>query len=67
MTVDITKTVLGASGINCEALENEFTEVIEKHGFNHECLTLEELREVMAQYLNEVFLELLDPENTNAS
>lgn len=54
----LTKTVIAATGLPQEPVEREFNALLEKHGKHPETLTLEELREVMAEYLQSVFLEL---------
>ncbi len=66
MTGNLTETVLSATGINGESLQNELSGLIHKNGFNHESLTLDQLRELMAEYLNEVFLELAESKDLSA-
>lgn len=56
----LAKTVIAATGLPQDPVEKEFNALLEKHGKTPENLTLEELREVMAEYLQMVFLELHD-------
>lgn len=56
----LAKTVIAATGLPQDTVEKEFNALLEKHGKTPENLTLEELREVMAEYLQMVFLELHD-------
>ncbi|WII72987.1 hypothetical protein QJS83_03765 [Bdellovibrio sp. 22V] len=54
----LTKTVIAATGLPQDPVEREFNTLLAKHGKSPETLTLEELREVMADYLQTVFLEM---------
>ncbi|MBV2168078.1 MAG: hypothetical protein KUL82_05155 [Bdellovibrio sp.] len=54
----LAKTVIAATGLPQDPVEKEFNALLEKHGKTPETLTIEELREVMAEYLQMVFLEL---------
>ncbi|WP_347358391.1 hypothetical protein [Bdellovibrio sp.] len=54
----LAKAVVVATGLPQDPVEREFNNLLEKHGKNPESLTLEELREVMADYLQTVFLEM---------
>ena len=54
----LAKAVVVATGLPQDPVEREFNSLLEKHGKNPESLTLEELREVMADYLQTVFLEM---------
>lgn len=54
----LAKAVVAATGLPQDPVEREFNNLLEKHGKNPESLTLEELREVMADYLQTVFLEM---------
>lgn len=55
---NLAKTVIVATGLPQDPVEREFNSLLEKHGKNPDSLTLEELREVMADYLQTVFLEM---------
>lgn len=54
----LAKAVVAATGLPQDPVEREFNSLLEKHGKNPESLTLDELREVMADYLQTVFLEM---------
>ncbi|MGZ3773738.1 MAG: hypothetical protein ACXVCY_06860 [Pseudobdellovibrionaceae bacterium] len=58
MGASLTKTVIEKTGLPPEMIEKEFNTILAKFGKNPESLTVEELREVMAEYLQLVFLEL---------
>lgn len=62
------KTVVAATGLPESPVQKELQSLISKSGFDSEELTLDELREVMAEYLNQVFLEMAQAESdTSAS
>ncbi|MFP5518625.1 MAG: hypothetical protein ACLGGX_01880 [Bdellovibrionia bacterium] len=52
------KCVVEATGLPQDTCESEFKEVLSKYGKNPETLTLEELREVIAEFLQDSLLEL---------
>lgn len=56
----LTKTVIEATGLPQDSVEKELNSLIERFGKNPETLTMDELREVMAEYLQMVFLEIHD-------
>lgn len=56
----LTKTVIAATGLPQDPVEREFETILAKHGKSADDLTLDELREVMADYLQTVFLELCE-------
>ncbi|MGZ3768417.1 MAG: hypothetical protein ACXVCP_01250 [Bdellovibrio sp.] len=58
MGASLSKTVIEETGLPKEIIEREFNAILAKFGKNPESLTMEELREVMAEYLQLVFLEL---------
>lgn len=64
MGTNLKTTVLSATGLPQSAVEKEFDSLLAKHGKNAEELTLDELREVMADYLQTVFLELSQNEES---
>lgn len=54
----LAKTIIEATGLPQEPIERELASLISPRGKTLETLTLDELREVMAEYLQTVFLEL---------
>lgn len=66
MNRNLAGTVLAATGINCDSLSKEFNQLLDHNGLTSDDLTIEQLREVMADYLNQVFLELAEPEDRSA-
>ncbi|WP_374076588.1 hypothetical protein [Bdellovibrio bacteriovorus] len=54
----LAKTVIAATGLPQDPVEREFNALLEKYGKSPETLTIDELREVMAEYLQIVFLEM---------
>ena len=58
MGTNLAKTVIAATGLPQDPVEREFNKILERYGKSQENLTLEELREVMAEYLQIVFLEM---------
>lgn len=63
----LAKAVVAATGLPQAPVEREFNSLLEKHGKNPESLTLEELREVMADYLQTVFLEMQVENNAESA
>ena len=61
------KTVVQATGLPETPISKELESLVTKKGFNSEDLTLDELREVMAEYLNTVFLEMLEDSDENSA
>lgn len=66
MAKDLAQTLISATGLPQDPVEREFNKILEKYGKSQEHLTLNELREVMAEYLQIVFLELAE-ENSELS
>lgn len=58
MEETLSKTVITATGLPQNLIEKEFNSLLSKYGKNPETLTLDELREMMAEYLQIVFLEI---------
>lgn len=58
MEKTLSKTVIAATGLPHNLIEREFHSLLSKYGKNPETLTLDELREMMAEYLQIVFLEI---------
>lgn len=52
------ETIIDETNLPDPVISNEFTSLLEKHGKNPDTMTLEDLREVLASYLQEVFLEV---------
>lgn len=67
MDSGLLKQVVTATGLPENPVHNELSALIAKNGFNSDDLTLDELREVMAEYLNMVFLEMAENERDSAS
>ena len=55
--------VVENTGLPAEPVHRELNGLLEKHGVNPDSMTLEDLREVLADYLQDVFLELQEKEN----
>lgn len=49
--------LLEATGVNGESLEAEMKKVMDDSNVNEETLTLEQLREILANYLQDVLTE----------
>lgn len=60
MAKGLTQELIAATGLPKDPVEREFNKVLERYGKSQDELTLEELREVMAEYLQIVFLELIE-------
>lgn len=52
------ETVVEATDLPDKAIRDEFTDLLERHGKDPATMTLDDLREVMADYLQDVFLEM---------
>lgn len=61
------RILIEATGLPKESLESEMKRVLGDRGLREEDLTLEDLREVIANYLQEALLEAKDSVNTPAS
>lgn len=55
---NLSRAVVAATGLPQEPVAKEFQALLERYGKNPDSLTMEELREVMAEYLQIVFLEM---------
>ncbi|KYG66745.1 hypothetical protein AZI86_06795 [Bdellovibrio bacteriovorus] len=60
MAKGLTQELIAATGLPQDPVEREFNKILERYGKSQDELTLEELREVMADYLQIVFLELAE-------
>ena len=56
----LTTSLIDATGLPKEPVEREFNALLAKHNLNPETLTMDELREVMSEYLQSVFMDLLE-------
>lgn len=52
--------VVEATGLPEDNCQNEFADLLKKYGKDPEALTLEELREVIAEFLQDSILELAE-------
>ncbi|MEN0059114.1 MAG: hypothetical protein AAGB31_09800 [Bdellovibrio sp.] len=57
---NLIQTVVTATGLPSESLERELLNLLNQNGKSPETLCLDDLREVLADYLQTVFLELAD-------
>ncbi len=57
MGTDLITKVCEATGLPKELIQNKLVERLEQEGFQADTLTIEELRTVIASYLQEVLLE----------
>lgn len=53
----LVQSVLAATGLKSQSLENELKRIIQDSNASEETLTLEQLREVVASYLQDVLVE----------
>ncbi|HEX7674413.1 MAG TPA: hypothetical protein VF412_09585 [Bdellovibrio sp.] len=67
MNSGLFKTVVEATGLPETPVSKELQTLVTENGFNPEELTIDELREVMAAYLNQVFLEMIEADKDSAS
>lgn len=58
MGMSLTELVLQETGLPDDRIRDEFQTLLDQHGLSSESLTLEDLRVVMASYLQDVFLEI---------
>jgi hypothetical protein len=58
MGSDLKNDLFQAVDLNEETFGSEFTKLIEKHGFKEETLTLDQLRIVLADEIQDLFLEI---------
>lgn len=64
---ELTNTVVAATGLPTDPVERELNSLIVKHGTNPEEMTLDDLRDIMADYLQTVFLELAQEEENSVA
>lgn len=58
MEKGLAQVVVEATGLPESPVANELQRLMSAHGTSSDELTLDQLRVIMAEYLNEVFLEL---------
>ncbi|WP_413559235.1 hypothetical protein [Bdellovibrio sp. HCB209] len=58
MEKGLAQVVVEATGLPESPVANELQRLMSAHGTNADELTIDQLREMMVDYLNEVFLEL---------
>ncbi|MNJ91035.1 hypothetical protein D3C87_86790 [compost metagenome] len=58
MANELVKTLVNATELPESALSKELDTLFARHGTNAESVTLDELREIMADYLQTVLLEV---------
>lgn len=51
------KTLIQYSGLPTDLFTEEFEHLIVKHGYNRDTLTLDQVREILADHLQETLLE----------
>lgn len=64
---NLAKTVIEATGLPTDPVERELNSLIAKHGTTAEDMTLDDLRDIMAEYLQTVFLELAQEEENSVA
>ena len=52
------KNLVAATGLPTVPVENELSRLLEAAGLDPSCFTLEELREMMANYLQDIMLSI---------
>ncbi|WP_413576435.1 hypothetical protein ACLVWU_00160 [Bdellovibrio sp. HCB290] len=67
MDKGLAQTVIEATGLPQRPVDNELQKLMSAHGTSAEELTIEQLREIMADYLNQVFLEIACEEETKSA
>jgi len=67
MSNGLFNTVVQGTGLIQEPVQKELSSLITAQGFNPEELTIEQLREVMIDYLNTVFLEIAENEECKSA
>lgn len=66
MVNPLVKEFLLATGLPESEIKDEFTSLANKYDQDHSQMDLEGLRELMAQYLQDVMLEMLEKENLSS-
>ena len=64
---NLTNKVIEATGLPTDPVEREFSGLLAKHGTTAEDMTLDDLRDIMAEYLQTVFLELAQEEENSVA
>lgn len=60
---ELLKTVVEATGLPQDPVQRELKSLLRQSGVAAENMTLEDLREVMAEYLQSVFVELKETQS----
>ncbi|MBX2988083.1 MAG: hypothetical protein KF802_09320 [Bdellovibrionaceae bacterium] len=63
MGKEISEQVLQNTGLPENLIRNEFESLLKRHGLSEETLTLDALRDVLADYLQDIFT---DPRNRHS-
>lgn len=66
MGKNLTQTLIEATDLPQDTIQNEFNGLLHRHGLNPDTLSMDELREVMADYLHMVFQELISKDDLSA-
>lgn len=67
MEKGLAQVVVEATGLPQDPVANELQKLMTAHGTNAEEMTIDQLREIMADYLNQVFLELASEEEIKSA
>ncbi|MFM6926851.1 MAG: hypothetical protein ACKOX6_00210 [Bdellovibrio sp.] len=67
MSNKLFKTVVQGTGLIQDPVQKELSALVAAQGFNSAELTMEQLREVMIDYLNTVFLEIAENEEIKSA
>jgi hypothetical protein len=55
--MELLKLLIASTGLPEDTLEKEVLQIVEKKGLNPEQIQLEDIREIMAEYLQEVLVQ----------
>lgn len=58
MANELVRNLISATDLPEEMIAKELTHLLSAHGLNPETVTLNELREIMVEYLQDVLLEM---------
>lgn len=67
MDKGLAQVVVEGTGLPQNPVANELQKLMSAHGTSAEELTMDQLRAIMADYLNEVFLELANEEEIKSA
>jgi hypothetical protein len=54
----LVQDVIEGTGLPDQVIRDEFTELLKKHGKTEADLTMDDLRDILAEYLQDVFVEM---------